>query len=511
MQQPSPPNGGGFGFDKFVGGLLKTAEEASKAASDAADQWVNTGWELKKRAGQVIPEVQPTADPANAQAVAASPPGNDAEAPSSPVQLGLMGASGSLAQMEDQASALLATEGAVELQAEFCSFLAPREGSSYRTTEQGEIVFASREDLAALVTEFSYGKLKELAAASRALARYVDDLEAELESADDAVVQLRRDATSGATRLAEATRANAELQSKAGELEAELAAAGSELALKEAALEDAEKAAERAAAQILDGQSLAEASARATQGEATARAVRLEAELMAAEEEAEQLSASKSRLEQTVSDLRDQQQLASAQRLEETARVRALEGEAEAAEARAEEKARQLAESEESAAKLQRQLDEIKAGLSQAPANAANVNGARAASAPAAPRAGGGPPPSSSPSSAGTLDAEAASLTKEVEAQLQRATGGVGGTASSGRRALSSMKKADLVAECEERKLNSAGSVAELRAQLRVERKRDAVVAELVERGWSERQSRGALNNVGWDVDKAIQRLQKKA
>ena len=48
-------------------------------------------------------------------------------------------------------------------------------------------VFASRDDLAALVSEFSYGKLSELAAAARALARYVDDLETELEAADDAV------------------------------------------------------------------------------------------------------------------------------------------------------------------------------------------------------------------------------------------------------------------------------------------------------------------------------------
>jgi hypothetical protein len=57
-------------------------------------------------------------------------------------------------------------------------------------------VFESREALAALVADFSYGKLKELAAAARALARYVDDLEGELEAADDAVVDLRREVRS---------------------------------------------------------------------------------------------------------------------------------------------------------------------------------------------------------------------------------------------------------------------------------------------------------------------------
>ena len=76
--------------------------------------------------------------------------------------------------------------------------------------------------------------------------------------------------------------------------------------------------------------------------------------------------------------------------------------------------------------------------------------------------------------------------------------------------ALSRMKKADLVAECEARKLESKGSVAELRAQLRVERKRDTLVGELTERGWSKKQSRGALNKVGWDVDAAISSLLKR-
>ena len=52
--------------------------------------------------------------------------------------------------------------------------------------------------------------------------------------------------------------------------------------------------------------------------------------------------------------------------------------------------------------------------------------------------------------------------------------------------------------------------MAELRSLLRVERKRDGLVGELTERGWSERQARSALNKSGWEVDAAIQQLLKR-
>ena len=102
------------------------------------------------------------------------------------------------------------------------------------------------------------------------------------------------------------------------------------------------------------------------------------------------------------------------------------------------------------------------------------------------------------------------------EAQINAAAGATGAAAAAGggaalpkRMALSRMKKAQLVAECEERKLEASGTMAELRAALRVERKRDVLVDELLERGWSERQSRGALKAVGWDLDAALARLLK--
>eukprot|EP00967_Tisochrysis_lutea_P157008 scaffold317723_cov32-Tisochrysis_lutea.AAC.2 len=78
-------------------------------------------------------------------------------------------------------------------------------------------------------------------------------------------------------------------------------------------------------------------------------------------------------------------------------------------------------------------------------------------------------------------------------------------------RALTRMKKADLVQECLERGLLSEnekpGSVAELRARLRVERKRDSLVADLEERGFPENVARASLEKCGWNVDDALQKL----
>eukprot|EP00321_Phaeocystis_globosa_P008217 CAMPEP_0118824182 /NCGR_PEP_ID=MMETSP1162-20130426/10417_1 /TAXON_ID=33656 /ORGANISM="Phaeocystis Sp, Strain CCMP2710" /LENGTH=71 /DNA_ID=CAMNT_0006754811 /DNA_START=34 /DNA_END=249 /DNA_ORIENTATION=+ len=71
------------------------------------------------------------------------------------------------------------------------------------------------------------------------------------------------------------------------------------------------------------------------------------------------------------------------------------------------------------------------------------------------------------------------------------------------------MKKAELQAECEERGLPSAGTVAELRASLRLERKRDSMVAELAERGWEGKRAVAALEKNGWVLEAAIKSLQK--
>jgi hypothetical protein len=111
---------------------------------------------------------------------------------------------------------------------------------------------------------------------------------------------------------------------------------------------------------------------------------------------------------------------------------------------------------------------------------------------------------------------------REIEEQL-RSVGAIDGVLAStsfmppnagqpefqiaARPALSRMKKSELKAECEERSLPAKGTVAELRAALRVERKRDVLVAQVVERGWPEKQARAALMKAEWDFDVAIKKL----
>ena len=59
--------------------------------------------------------------------------------------------------------------------------------------------------------------------------RYVDDLEGELEAADDAVVSLRRQVTSEKTKLSELERTNTELKARADVYASELAGAQASL------------------------------------------------------------------------------------------------------------------------------------------------------------------------------------------------------------------------------------------------------------------------------------------
>ena len=77
------------------------------------------------------------------------------------------------------------------LQADFMSYLVQAEPGTFREGRNGEITFESREALAGVVASFTFAKLREMAAAAKALARYVDDLESELEASDDLVVEVR--------------------------------------------------------------------------------------------------------------------------------------------------------------------------------------------------------------------------------------------------------------------------------------------------------------------------------
>ena len=268
----------------------------------------------------------------------------------------------------------------------------------------------------------------------------------------------------------------------------------------------------------MDSQKSAEASAQATQGEAQARAVRLESQLMAAEAKAAEQLAERERLESSMADIGSKRQLAEEAAEYGAARVRELEQAAAEAEAKAEAKAAALTESETSVGRLMIELRELKSAQERVAASngaasngvANGVNGAAKNGAAANGKTNG--------ASSATFDVEAKRLTDEIEKQLRGTgmqtggmpTGGGGGGGSATLVALSRMKKSDLMAECETRKIEVKGSVAELRATLRVERKRDGLVTQLCERGWSERQARSALGKAAWDVDAAIDSLLKR-
>jgi len=519
MQSPPPPPAPSKSLEGFVSSLIQVAEDAGKAASEAADQWVNSGWQVKKRAGKVIPEIRPNSPNVGNNAVQYFPTEGQGEkveqTNGAAIQVGLAGPSGSLAEVEKQASSILTTGSSVDLASEFSTYLVPMEGKSYRTTPKGEIVFESREALAALVADFSYAKLRELAAAARALSRYVDDIEGELEAADDAVVGLNRQLTEQKKLLGDAERSKQAVQARADDAMRELDTTKSSLLERQQALADAERAAERAAGQVLELQSKVSAEAAASNDEMVARAVQLENELMGAETAAEELAHAKAKLEETVNAMLEQQTLAAEAQRQEEERVAELAAQAAAAESAAEAKAKQLSSelerSEASVAALQAQLKDLKSSLA-----AGAVGGAAEG---VAVLEGGD-------AVEGGMAEATEALTRQIEEQL-RGTGllpeeGAAAATKQGgasvvtigsaapapcRPPLSRMKKAELAAECNERKLPSDGSVAELRAQLRVERKRDTMVDELLDRGWNEKQARAALAKTNWDVDEAIASL----
>mmetsp|Transcript_73221 Transcript_73221/g.129847 ORF Transcript_73221/g.129847 Transcript_73221/m.129847 type:complete len:567 (-) Transcript_73221:112-1812(-) len=464
-------------FTDFVGTLMQVASKTAEAASVAAEQWVNTGWQLKKRPGQLIPEIRP--NKANDAKALAHSEGMPAPVP---VFDGKSESATRLSKSVDSTvTSLLASDGATKLQSEFVLFLSPREGKSYRTTQEGEIVFASQQALSTLVTEFSYGKLKEVAAATRAIARYVEDLEGELEIADDEVVNLRMEVKKGAVAMSETKRVNDKLQAEADELSSKLSSAQQELETRRMAISEMEKAAERTAEQLLNLKKAGNAAGKATKDEVTAKALRLEQELMEAETATSDLTESKLRLEESIATLSEQKQQVEEARRQEAERVKELEQKALTAEAKSEQMAHTLSASEAQVASLEAQLDQLKRAI--------DVSGT--------------PMDGTLAEDASDFRSQAVELSKQIGSQL----GDTGLVSDAKRPALSKMKRDELIRECEERKMDATGTVAELRATLRVERKRESLTLDLVERGWSEEQARNALEAEDWNLDAAIKRL----
>ncbi|KAL1514942.1 hypothetical protein AB1Y20_004018 [Prymnesium parvum] len=484
QQNPPPPKGGLTEAEKLAGSAASFFGGLAKAAEEAADTWVNSGWQVKKRAGQIVPEIRPNAVDVTQRAAPFL----------SPEKAGLGGGGGGLAAAGANGSLVTPQEDA--LQGEFLGFLAEVEASMVesgmcRVSPNGELTFRSRDDLAQVVVKFSIAKLSELAAAARALARYVDDLEVELEAADDAVVKLRKDMVAMEAKASAEQARLRSLEDDLARLDGELIDAQQLIDVQRAAKETAEQQADEAARALMELQA-AEAAAGAEAS--TDRALELEEMLMAAEASAMAAEQAKASLERRLAEQRAEQQQQLEARRRDEERLRELQQRAEAAERAADEKAaevsRVLVESQSEVTQLKRQLEQLQV--------------AKTASTFAKPDA--------------AFEEEAQRLQAEISEQLARATDALepaaaasNGTATpatpSRPPALSRMTKAQLIEECTERNLLAEGTVAELRVRLRVERKRDVLVAELADRGWSERQARRALDKVGWDVDAAITEL----
>lgn len=60
MQQLDPTDIVAAGAASFLEGLAQVAKNSVQAAGDAADTWINSGWQVKKRVGHILPEIRPS-------------------------------------------------------------------------------------------------------------------------------------------------------------------------------------------------------------------------------------------------------------------------------------------------------------------------------------------------------------------------------------------------------------------------------------------------------------------
>ena len=304
--------GSGHGIDEpsakakeAIGTIEVLVSSVLSTVRTNTDTWLNSGWSVKKRAGQWLPEVRPNSEDiamrlAPADAPARATAGGEGEVLDAidveiTVPTAANGASAAPADLQAARRSGLAEVTSANLQTDFIAFLAEREaggGGAVSVGWNGAVTFKSRAELARVVADFSYEKLRQISAAARALARYVDDLEAELETADVQVVQLRAQMRESARLAAERDAALADVQRRASEVESQLGATVAELEAGERALVEAEQRAEDAASELLELQRrLREAEARGEsvaeqRREAESLGVKFETQLLDAERRA---------------------------------------------------------------------------------------------------------------------------------------------------------------------------------------------------------------------------------
>ena len=404
--------------------------------------WRDGGWQVRKRKGALFPEIVPQPGPQGWAADEAQQVEVRTEAATQEITTAAAGRDAWLATTSNGAKALSApdsSDGSKELAVagDFSAFLQrPEIANRYERTTEGAIVFRDEGQLGATVAAFATELTRELGAAARALARYVDDLEAELAAADEGAVLLR-------SQLADAEKSVEEKVSVA-EAEAARAREARELAAQ------AEAAKRKAEAEAAEAEEAAEAKAAAlarVEGEATsneqdvqaarAAAVELETRLVDAESRARALAdEAQAVARRAAAAERQAASAAGAQEATEAvldAMKRRAEAAEESADAAARASAEALARAEASEAQLKKQLADL----------ADSVDDAAVAE----------------------VVADATAAVAEVAAKA---------SASGKKPALSRMRKADLILECEARGLAFEGlKVPELRVLLRGARAKD--------------------------------------
>ena len=159
--------------------------------------WRDGGWQVRKRKGALFPEIVPQPGPQGWAADEAQQVEVRTEAATQEITTAAAGRDAWLATTSNGAKALSApdsSDGSKELAVagDFSAFLQrPEIADRYERTAEGAIVFRDEGQLGATVAAFATELTRELGAAARALARYVDDLEAELAAADEGAVLLR--------------------------------------------------------------------------------------------------------------------------------------------------------------------------------------------------------------------------------------------------------------------------------------------------------------------------------
>ena len=182
-------------ISKAMGDLVMVL---SDAVTNATNSWRNQGWQVRKRAGRWLPEVVPAY--ASLMSGESTAPLRSATATSS-----LASVSAWLAA--DDGSRALTTAGLGEnerqlaIASEFTKYLDRSEIAFERRESDGALIFRDEAALALSVAAFSLEVTKELGAAARALARYVDDLEVELAAADEESVRLRSSLNDAQTKI----------------------------------------------------------------------------------------------------------------------------------------------------------------------------------------------------------------------------------------------------------------------------------------------------------------------